>query len=244
MRYILGLGSTALLLCMGCVGDAPALAPDAAADGGSADGPVSNDAQTLDSSLPDAPAPDASDGGSALPYRVFLTTDVHNGAFGATASDARTNADGFCAAQASGGSKTKPVGPRVWRAFLSVDGSAAVKRIKGTGPWVRVDGSAFGDIRPDGQSHPKTVANPPNLDQNGQLLAGGRAWVGGYAFVNPSFYPDCSGFTKTGNGSTSDTAGSTANTGSTGPAWGEDTGGGAVLACVESYHVYCVEDEP
>jgi len=28
------------------------------------------------------------------------------------------------------------------------------------------------------------------------------------------------------------------------PAWGEDNGGGAVLACVESYHVYCVEDEP
>lgn len=229
-----------------CVGDSPSAADASAPD--SAVVVVDSATPTVDAATPadaspvlDASTPDAQDAAVA-PYRVFLTAGTHDGAFGADPTAARTTANAMCATEAAAGAKTKPIGARVWRAMVAF-GVGAKDAVKGAGPWVRPDGAPLGDLRPDGSEQPRALTNAPNMDANGTVVSGARAWVGPYDFVGFPTYPDCTYFTKTGNGALYENAGATADPGTITTAWAKDTVTGYVRACQEQHHIYCIEGE-
>jgi hypothetical protein len=236
---VLGLFLVTPFAGVACVGDNPTAVDASVPDSAS---PVVDGATLPETStVKDASVPDTQDA-TITPYRLFLTSGTHDGAFGPDPTAAAAVANSLCATEAAAGSKTKPIGTRSWRAILAV-GRPAKDAIKGTGPWVRPDGAPLGDLRPDATEQPRALMNPPNLDANGKLVADARVWIGGYTFIGLPLYPDCTFFSKTGNGATYDIAAATADPSAVTAAWAKDTAQGYVRACQEQHHVYCVEED-
>lgn len=101
--------------------DAPSLAPD-----------VGTTSDASDASVEERDALPATDALLPLLYRVFVTSEVFDGAPGV---GGRGAADAVCGVAAA-----RLVGSRRWLAYLAVPGSHAGSRLVDVGGWVLVDG--------------------------------------------------------------------------------------------------------
>jgi hypothetical protein len=161
--------------------------PPADAAAGSSDEPPGTDSAPLDGGSAPASdaAPDAAPPTSG-PLRAFVTSAIVNGNLGGV-----EGADALCARLADAAKL-----PGKYQAWISAGGTNAIDRLKGEGPWRRVDGVEVAASRADLGSG--VLAKKLNRDEKGAIPpeSEDRVWTG-TTTAGKASGTDCGGWAST-----------------------------------------------